>query len=219
MRGGFGSIYTVRRPPRSDLSPPTVIKNGFYFGVSYAPSQPRTLMCCIMIDRNHCHPFACSTMLQLGSRAPIAIRWPAVVLVIWPHFNGNAQRHPHSASLGLALFSSRICWFLCKRHGYPRGKSNRPKGHRKIFAQIWYFLVGCHWRFFGVLACLPIDQKNANDHRPKSTESGPRVLGSPSADLIFLLDARGLCIETNRSVKKTALIPNWRCAGAAAHFH
>ena len=44
--------------------------------------------------------------------------------------------------------------FLCKRHGYPRGKSNRPRGCRKIFAQIWCFLVGCHWRFFGVLACL-----------------------------------------------------------------
>ena len=112
-------------------------------------------MCCIMIDRNHCHRFACSIMLQLGSRAPIVIKWPAVVLVIWPHFNGNAQRRPRSASLGLALFSSRICCFLCKSHGYPRGKSNRPRGCRKIFAQIRCFLVGCCWRFFGVLACLP----------------------------------------------------------------
>jgi hypothetical protein len=66
-------------------------------------------MCCTMIDSNHCHQFACSIMLQLGSRAPIVIKWPAVVLVIWPHFNGNAQRRPRSASLGLALFSSRIC--------------------------------------------------------------------------------------------------------------
>ena len=65
----------------------------------------------------------------------------------------------------------------------------------------------------------PIDQKNANGSRPKSTESGPRFLGSPSADLIFLLDTRGLCIENNITAKKTALTPNWRCAGAAAHFH
>ena len=112
-------------------------------------------MCCIMIDRNHCHRFACSIMLQLGSRAPIVIKWPAVVLVFWPHFNGNAQRRPRSASLGLSPFSSQVCWFLCTSHGYPRGKSNRPRGCRKIFAQIWCFLVGCHWRFFGVLACLP----------------------------------------------------------------
>ena len=66
-------------------------------------------MCCTMTDSNHCHRFACSIMLQLGSRAPIVIKWPAVVLVIWPHFNGNAQRRPRSASLGLALFSSRVC--------------------------------------------------------------------------------------------------------------
>ena len=64
-----------------------------------------------------------------------------------------------------------------------------------------------------------IDRKNADGGRPKSTESGPRVLGSPSADLIFLLDAHCLCIESNITAKKTALIPNWRRAGAAAHFH
>ena len=50
-------------------------------------------------------------MLELGSRAPIVIKWPAVVLVIWPHFNGNEQQRPQSASLGLALFSSRIVVF------------------------------------------------------------------------------------------------------------
>ena len=85
-----------------------------------------------MIDSNHSHQFACSIMLQLGSRAPIVIKWPAVVLVFWPHFNGNAQRRPRSASLGLALFSSRLCCFLCTSHGYPRGKSNRPRGCQKI---------------------------------------------------------------------------------------
>ena len=69
-------------------------------------------MCCTMIDINHCHQFACSIMLQLGSRAPIVIKWPAVVLVFWPHFNGNAQRRPRSASLGLALFSLRLCRVL-----------------------------------------------------------------------------------------------------------
>ena len=113
-------------------------------------------MCCIMIDRNHCHRFACSVMLQLGSRAPIVInyKWPAVVLVIWPHFNGNAQRRPRSAGLGLALFSSRICWFLCTSHGYPRGKSNRPRGCPKIPGQIPCFLVDGHWHFLGRLACL-----------------------------------------------------------------
>ena len=111
-------------------------------------------MCCTMIDSNHCHRFACSIMLQLGSRAPIVIKWPAVVLVIWPHFNGNAQRRPRSASLGLALFSSRICWFLCTSNGYPRGKSNRPRGCQKISVQIPCFLVSSHWRFFCLLACL-----------------------------------------------------------------
>ena len=69
-----------------------------------------------MIDRNHCHRFACSIMPQLGSRAPIGIKWPAAVLAIWPHFNGNAQRRPRGASFGLILaidtmFSSRLCYF------------------------------------------------------------------------------------------------------------
>ena len=106
-------------------------------------------ICMRMVYGNHCHRLACSIMLQLGSRAPIVIGWPAVVLVIWPHFNGNAQRRPRSASLGLALFSSRICWFLCTSHvhGHPRGKSNRPRGFHKIGGQIPYFLVGGHWRF------------------------------------------------------------------------
>ena len=42
--------------------------------------------------------------------------------------------------------------------------------------------------------------------------------GSPSADMIFLLDTRALCIEKYISAKKTAQTPNWpwRCAGAAA---
>ena len=113
-------------------------------------------MCCIMIDRNHCHRFACSIMLQLGSRAPIVIKWPAVVLVIWPHFNGNAQRRPRSASLGFAMFPSRVCSFLCTSNGYPRGKSNPPRGCQKIYAQIPCFLVSPHWRFFGLLACLAL---------------------------------------------------------------
>ena len=62
----------------------------------------------IMVYRTDCRRFACSVMLELGSRAPIAIEWPAVVLVIcnWPHFNGNAQRRPRGTSWGLSLFSS-----------------------------------------------------------------------------------------------------------------
>ena len=108
-----------------------------------------------MIDRDHCHRFACSVMLELGSGAPIAIKWPAAVLVIWPHFNGNEQR------LGWrpALFSSRIsiyCMiycFLCTSHGYPRGKSNPPRGCTKLPGHIACFLVGSHWRFSGLLAC------------------------------------------------------------------
>ena len=112
-------------------------------------------MCCTMIDINHCHQFACSIMLQLGSRAPIVIKWPAVVLVIWPHFNGNAPRRPRGASLGLALFSSRLCCFLGTSHGYPRGKSNRPRGCPKLPRQIpcTCVLVGRHCRLFGLLAC------------------------------------------------------------------
>ena len=118
-------------------------------------------ICCTMVYSNHGHRFACSVMLELGSRAPIVIKWPAVVLVIWPHFNGNAQRRPRSASLGLALFSSRICCFLCTSHGCPRGKSNPPRGCQKIFARnpCACFLVGYHWRFCGLLACLTVQSK------------------------------------------------------------
>ena len=57
-----------------------------------AGGTPLAYRCCTMAYDNHCHRFACSVMLQLGSRAPIAIKWPAAVLVMWPHFNGNAQR-------------------------------------------------------------------------------------------------------------------------------
>ena len=70
--------------------------------------------------------------LQLGCRAPTAIKRPTVVLVIRPHCNGNAQRQPRSACLGLALFSSRLCCFLCTSRGHRRGKSNgrrRPRGN------------------------------------------------------------------------------------------
>ena len=53
----------------------------------------------------------------------------------------------------------------------------------------------------------------ANGSPPKSTESGQRLLCGPAADLSFLLAARGLCIETAISAKKTALTPNGRrCA-------
>ena len=66
--------------------------------------------CYIIIYSNHGHRFSCSVvlelsnvvMLELGCTAPIAIKWPAAVLVIWPNFNVNAQRRPRRASLGLA---------------------------------------------------------------------------------------------------------------------
>ena len=35
-----------------------------------------------------------------------------------------------------------------------RGKSNRPRGCPEIPGRIPCFLVGGHWRFFGILACL-----------------------------------------------------------------
>ena len=91
-----------------------------------------------MAYSNNCHRFSCSVMLELGSRATIVIKWPAVVLVIWPHFNGNAQRRSRSASSGLALFSSRVCCFLCTTHGYtyPRGKTNPPRGCPKLPGRI-----------------------------------------------------------------------------------
>ena len=56
----------------------------------------------------------------------------------------------------------------------------------------------------------PIDHTN-NGSRPKSTESDvdQGFLRSPSADLIFLLDARGLCIATGISAAKTAPAPDW----------
>ena len=104
--------------------------------------------CCTMVYGNHCHRFSCSVMLELGSRAPIVIKWPAVVLVIWPHFNGNAKRRPRGASLGLARFSLRICRFLYTSHGCRRGKSNRPRGCRQILGWILCFLVGSHGHFW-----------------------------------------------------------------------
>ena len=107
-------------------------------------------ICCTMVYSNHGHRFACSMMLQLGSRAPIVIKWPAVGLVVWPHFNGNAQQRPRSASLGLALFSTRIYCFLCTSHRHPRGNSNPPRGRPKLCGQIPCFLVGSHWRVFGL---------------------------------------------------------------------
>ena len=134
---------------------------------------------CIMVYINHCHRFACSVMLELGSRAPIVIKWPAVVLVIWPHFNGNAQRRPHGASLGLALFSMRICCFLCTSHGCPRGKSNRLGGCRKILGRIPCFLVGSHGRFYGLLACLVLEEvekeKKERKKVPKGGESSKQA--------------------------------------------
>ena len=51
----------------------------------------------------------------------------------------------------------------------------------------------------------PIDQNNANGSRPKTTESAQRFFGGPSADFIFLLDARGLCIDSNISAKNPKL--------------
>ena len=74
-------------------------------------------ICCTMVYSNHGHRFACSVMLELGSRAPIAIKWPAAVLVIWPHFNGNAQRRPRGASSGLALFPSGYVAFYAQAMG------------------------------------------------------------------------------------------------------
>ena len=93
----------------------------------------------------HCHRVSCSVMLELGSRAPVVIKWPAVVLVIWPHFNGNAQRCPRGASLGFALFSSRICCFLCTSHGCPRGNQIGRGAAEKPWAgfrDFWSALMG-----------------------------------------------------------------------------
>ena len=129
-----------------------------------------------MVYSNHCHRFACSVMLELGSRAPIVIKWPAVVLVIWPHFNGNAQRRPRSASLGLALFSSRICWFLCTSNVHPRGKSNPPRGCQKISVQIPCFLVSSHWRFFGLFACLTLPRNGGGHGTVVSPVCGGTIL-------------------------------------------
>ena len=86
-------------------------------------------MCCIMIDRNHCHRFACSVMLQLGSRAPIVIKWPAVVLVIWPHFNGNAQRRPRSAHSILTLTLLHLLTFLKSDTFAPSRWDRQDSGH------------------------------------------------------------------------------------------
>jgi len=61
-----------------------------------------------------------------------------------------------------------------------------------------------------VINDMPIDQKNDNGSRPKITEYDQEFVGSPSADLIFLLDIGGLCIENSIPAKKTALIQNCR---------
>ena len=65
--------------------------------------------------------------------------------------SGNARRRPRSASLGLALFSSRICRFLGTSHAYayghmhPRGKSNPPESAQKSlcgFRAFWLAAIG-----------------------------------------------------------------------------
>ena len=155
--------------------------------------------CCTMINSNHCHRLASSILLQLGSRAPIVIKWPAVVLVIWPHFKGNAQRRPHSASSGLALFSSRICCFLCKSHRCPRGNSNRPRRCPKIWGRIPCFLVGFHWRFFGLLACLSNGQNRSGNYFP--TSNGTTPLHNPKGPP--LIGATRFCIGMSHQYAKS----------------
>ena len=86
-----------------------------------------------MVYSNHCHRVSCSVMLELGSRAPIVIKWPAVVLqlVIWPHFNGNAQRraalrYTGGRPLGAGKFAismetaQEVVWLLVISLSYPR---------------------------------------------------------------------------------------------------
>ena len=69
-------------------------------------------------------------------------------------FQWKCAAAPARASLGVALFSSRICRFLCTSHGCPRGKSNRPRGCRKILGRIPCFWFGSHGHLFGLLVCL-----------------------------------------------------------------
>ena len=51
-------------------------------------------ICCTMVYSDRCHGFSCSVMLELDSEASIFMKWPscsAVLVIIWPQFNGNVQ--------------------------------------------------------------------------------------------------------------------------------
>ena len=104
-----------------------------------------------IIYGNHCRRFSCSVMLGLGSRAPIVIKWAAVVLVIWPHFNGNAQRRPRQFGIGAVFFAD----MLVSMHK-PRASKRKIKSAEELPKALWPDSV-----LFGRppwacrLACLP----------------------------------------------------------------
>ena len=99
-----------------------------------------------MVYIPHCHRLSCSVVLELGSRAPIAIKQPAVVLVlvIWPHLNGNAQRR---------LFGIRAVFFADMSLSMHKPSASK-RGCPNISVRIPCFLVGCHGRYFGLFAFL-----------------------------------------------------------------
>ena len=154
-----------------------------------------------MVHSNHCHRFSCSVMLGLGFRGPIALKWPAAVLVFWPHFNGNAQRPAQRhGQFGINIYGR--CFlrgrgyvvFCAQATGIQEGNQTHrgaaKKSSRGIrIRTVWSAPTGV----FGSIQTMPAvfgSIQNANASRPKSTESVHRCFGSASADLIFLLDAR-----------------------------
>ena len=129
------------------------------FNWHFKPRGPKYIIIGGVSAHRHCSRALLIYTLPDRLFGPILSHWPAAVLVLCPHVNGNAQRRPRGASLGLAMFSSRprLCCFLCTSNGHmhPRGKSNRLRGCPKTLGRIPCFLAGPHWRFFGLLACLP----------------------------------------------------------------
>ena len=113
----------------------------------------------VCIYSNHGHRVACSVMLELGCRAPIVIKWPAVVLVIWSYFNGNAQRRPFGVS---AVFFADMAVSMHKPRAAKRktksaeGPPKNPCAGSVLFGGLPSGLpLAFFCNLFGVLACLP----------------------------------------------------------------
>ena len=80
----------------------------------------------------------------------------------------RAPQRPRGASLGLALFSSRLCCFLCTSHGYPKGKPNRPGAAQNLlvrFRAFWSAAIGVFLVYLHRSCRFGLRLKNTNQNR------------------------------------------------------